>query len=292
MNSMTGHGQGEASHGEYRAEAELSGVNGKHRHLRIRLPRSFEALEPEVRKLLEGAGLFRGQITAGIHVSSPRPRSAGRVAIDQERARDCVRQLRELARTLGIYGGIGVETLLALPGIVVLEPDPADREEAWPAVRAALLQALEGLRSTRRAEGENIGSQLQLIVGKMRQITGRVRLQSQKVVDRFQEQLRQRILRAAQEPLDEGRLMQEIVLFASRVEITEELDRLDSHYKQFESLMQSSQPQGRSLGFLAQEIQREVATLGAKAGDSQISASVVSLKNHLEQIREQVQNIE
>ena len=289
---MTGHGRGESVQADCRVEVELSSVNQKHLVLRVALPMGYECLEAQVRSHLIGSGLSRGKVSAHINIDPTDKTRRNRVFIDRDLARECVKELRELARSLRLYGGANMETLMSVPGIVRSEEQSPDRESVWPLVRSAIDRALEGLRAMRSQEGREITARLSLLIEEMRQATGRVRLRAQKSVDRFREHLQEQIRRLTQEPLDEDRLIQEVVIHASRVDITEELDRLNIHYQQLESLVGSRKPVGRTLDFLAQEIFREINTIGSKASDSHISREVVTLKTHLDRFREQVQNVE
>ena len=162
------------------------------------------------------------------------------------------------------------------------------------AVVKALRKALAGLVKMREREGGHLVKDLRKRIDVLRQCVGRIQRKSPEVVKRYQEQLRERIKNAGLEipGVDDERLLKEIVYFADRSDISEELTRLQSHFQQFDDCVKSQEPVGRTLDFLAQEMNREVNTIGSKANDSLISREVVTLKAELEKFREQVQNVE
>jgi uncharacterized protein (TIGR00255 family) len=146
----------------------------------------------------------------------------------------------------------------------------------------------------REKEGKHLSKDLQQRISLMRAAVARVQKQAPQVAERYRQQLVERIKAAGLEVpgLDDERLVKEVFYFADRIDITEELTRLQSHFKQFDDHVKKAEPIGRTLDFLAQEMNREINTLGAKANDSAISREVVTLKSELERFREQVQNVE
>jgi uncharacterized protein (TIGR00255 family) len=174
------------------------------------------------------------------------------------------------------------------------ETEMAEAEAFWPAVEKALRKALGMLVAMREREGRHLQKDLCHRVAIMRRAVARVRKQAPQVQERYRQQLIARISAAGlpQEQLDEERVLKEVVYFADRSDITEELTRLQSHFQQFDDCLTSKEPVGRMLDFLAQEMNREINTIGSKANDSQISREVVVLKTELEKFREQAQNVE
>ena len=155
-------------------------------------------------------------------------------------------------------------------------------------------KALAALVKMREREGTHLAQDLQKRIAMLSKSVAQVQKQAPQVLERYQEQLRERIKNAGLEMPEVGdeRLLKEIVYFADRSDISEELTRLQSHFQQFDDCLKSKEPVGRTLDFLAQEMNREVNTLGSKANDSLISREVVNLKAELEKFREQVQNVE
>jgi uncharacterized protein (TIGR00255 family) len=169
-----------------------------------------------------------------------------------------------------------------------------EAEDLWPAVEKALRSALNSLVKMRDREGAHLGQDLAARISTIQKSWAKVSKRAPEVQKRYREQLIQRIKNAGLEvpALDDERLIKEVVYFADRSDISEELTRLQSHFEQFKDCQKSKEPVGRTLDFLAQEMNREVNTIGSKANDAVISREVVVLKTELERFREQVQNVE
>ena len=171
--------------------------------------------------------------------------------------------------------------------------EPVVPEETWPHVEGATRQALEGLLAMRLREGRHLAADLQGRIADMQGRIAEIRRREPEVAEHHHRFLHERLARAKVDvSYDDDRLLKEIVLFASRSDITEELTRLDSHLDQFSALLKKDEPTGRALDFLSQEIARELNTLGAKAGDLAINQLALACKTELDKIREQIQNIE
>jgi len=292
MKSMTGYGRGEAAANGCKATVELSAVNRKQAEYAINLPNGLDALESRVRDEL-AARISRGRVNAKI-VCQEGVGGTGGVRVNRELARAYALELGALARELGLEGGVTLEQLLRVPG-VLQPPEGAEEIERWfPLVQEALGDALAALVGMREAEGRHLEEDLKGRVETMRAAAARVRAQAPKVLERYREQLRERIRSAGLElpAHDDDRLLKEVVIFADRSDLSEELARLDSHFAQFETIAKLGEPVGRALDFLAQEMNREINTIGSKANDAAIAREVVVLKTELEKFREQVQNVE
>jgi uncharacterized protein (TIGR00255 family) len=209
-------------------------------------------------------------------------------------AKAYAKEIAKLARELALGDNASLDLLLRAPGVLRTEEELSDAENAWPTVQKSVTRALEALVKMRLREGAHLAEDLRKRVNGMRKGVEQVRARAPEMVKRYQEQLRQRIKNAGLElpSLEDERLLKEVIYFADRSDISEELTRLESHFKQFATSIQSKEPVGRMLDFLAQEINREVNTIGSKATDPQISREVVKLKAELEKVREQVQNVE
>jgi uncharacterized protein (TIGR00255 family) len=166
-------------------------------------------------------------------------------------------------------------------------------EEAWPQIESALHEALKDLVKMREKEGKNLAKDLIKRLKLVRQWLRKIRLLHPSVVRKHRQTLHERIQRAGVDlPLDDERLTKEVIFFADKSDVSEELTRLDSHLAQFAHHLRKNEPVGRTLDFITQEIYREFNTLGAKANDAEISQLVVTCKGEMEKIREQIQNIE
>lgn len=292
LKSMTGHGRGTAAAGGIKVEVDISTVNRKMLDVNVSLPRPLMALAPRVEEEI-GLVLSRGRVSGDIAVQlSPSARRRG-VCVDAELAAAYLDKLRRAARRLKLEDDFDSEVLIALPDVVRYEQPERETERMWPIVRAALSAALKSLSKMREREGAALRKDLEKRIEKLAAHLDVVRKHAPDVVNRYREKLLAR-LKAAEIPLNgsDDRLLREIALFADRSDISEEVTRLESHFKQARQMMSAKEPVGRSLDFLVQEMFREANTMGSKANDGAILREVVAIKAELERVREQVQNIE
>lgn len=290
---MTGHGRGEHTQEGYKITTEVSSVNRRQAEINVYLPRELEPLDARVRDLI-AKRVARGRITARVALHVTESALISHAQVNTALAKAYVRELRKLAAELKIGSEITLDLLARIPGIFVADTALSDADHFWPGVEKSVDQALAALVKMREREGTHLARDLKARVGTMRKSLALIRKEAPAMVERYREQLRERIKNAGL-PLpaeEDERLAKEIVYFADRSDISEELTRLQSHFKQFDDCAKSEEPVGRTLDFLAQEINREVNTIGSKASDSAIAREVVMLKAELEKFREQVQNVE
>jgi uncharacterized protein (TIGR00255 family) len=291
LKSMTGFGAGRARVGDEEVSVELRSLNHKFCEVKARLPRELAALEPVLSKQVKDR-LARGSVE--LLVKRQAATASGNVpTVDLALAREYVRAFRELAKELGLVGDIAWSQVANQPGVVRLEEKGVDLESATRACQSALDQALAALEKMRQVEGEaihkDLDERMRLLEGWSREVA---QLAPRAVLD-YQQRLTDRVAELARGvSVDPQRLAQEVALFAERTDIAEEVTRLASHLEQFRALMASSEPAGRRMDFLVQEMHREVNTTGSKSQHADISARVVSMKAEVERIREQVQNVE
>ena len=291
MKSMTGYGRGECSRNGMKFTVELNSVNRKQNDISINLPRELVELEPRIRDGIN-ARVSRGRLNVVVahHLGA---KTAQHIEIDHALAKAYAKAAHRLAKEMKIAEGLTVDALFKTPGVVKITESMIDIEAVWPSVEIALQKALDDLVKMREKEGKFLRDDLAKRLKIIREKIDKIRSQAPEVGKRYQQQLRERIKNAGVEiPIDDERLIKEVVFFADRSDISEELTRLESHLKQFQSSFDSKEPVGRTLDFLVQEMGREVNTMGSKANDATISQLVVQCKAELEKIREQVQNIE
>lgn len=293
MKSMTGYGWGECSQSGFKVTVELSSVNRKQSEISINLPRELEVLEAQVRDEINRK-IARGRLTARVTLHAAESQEASRVRVNTTVAKAYARELRKLAQELNLKDDLSLDHLVRAPGVLEAADELGDAEKFWPAVNKALQQGLTLLLKMRSREGTNLKNDLCDRIATMRKAVTRVRKEAPLVQKRYRDQLIERIRSAGLEDLqiDEERLVKEVVFFADRSDISEELTRLQSHFQQFDDCVKSAEPVGRTLDFLAQEMNREINTIGSKANDGAISREVVVLKTELEKFREQAQNVE
>jgi len=293
MKSMTGYGRGECARDGFNVTVELSSVNRKQAEISVNLPRELELLESRIREsILEKVS--RGRVTTRVTVHAGDGKSSARMHLNVSLAKAYAHELNKLAKELKLSGPVTLDQLVRAPGVFQTDEELAETENLWPAVDKALRAALTALVTMREREGAHLAKDLAARVGVMRKSVERVAKQAPASAERYRQQLIERIKSAGlpAPAADDERLLKEVVFFADRSDITEELTRLRSHFKQFEDCARSKEPVGRTLDFLAQEMNREINTIGSKANDALISGEVVTLKAELEKFREQAMNVE
>jgi uncharacterized protein (TIGR00255 family) len=293
MNSMTGYGRGECVQDGNRITVELSSVNRKSGEVSLSLPRELEALESQIRDEILRR-LSRGRVTARVSLQTGDGFKRRGVRVNVELARSIVAELDKLNATLPQAAPISLDQLTRIPGVVESVDEETDPETHLPAVKEALGQALDGIAQMRATEGAALKTDMELRLKTVHDAVERIRAIAPEVPEKHRQNLRARLEAAGLENIDLGdeRILKELVIFADRSDISEELTRLDSHFRHYDEIVGVDEPVGRKLDFLCQEINREVNTIGSKAQDSRIAREVVLAKTELEKFREQVQNIE
>ncbi len=290
---MTGYGRGDCSRNGFKITVEVSSVNRKQSEISITLPRELELLEAQMRDLIN-RHIARGRLTVRVAFHTSAAEGSARLHLNLPLAKAYARELNKLGHQLGLPDPVTLDQLARAPGVLQTDEELAHEGDFWPAVERALNKALAGMLKMREREGAHLERDLTRRAVIMRQCAGRIQKQAPKVAERYRQQLIDRIEAAGLEApaADDERLLKEVVYFADRSDISEELTRLQSHFQQFEDCRKSKEPVGRMLDFLAQEMNREINTIGSKANHSLISKEVVRLKAELEKFREQAQNVE
>jgi uncharacterized protein (TIGR00255 family) len=292
IRSMTGHGRGQAAGGGLRVEVEISTVNRRQLDIQLTLPPPLRLLESRIQDEI-AKSVARGRVLVEVVVQGSERVKREAIRVNQDLAKAYVEALRGAAKKLNLRDDLGVSELARLPGVLHYEPLDEDVRKAWPLVEQAVARALEALQRMRAREGAALRRDLSKRLDILAAGVVVIRREAPQVAERYRKNLRERLAKAG---LVEGggddKLQRELVLFADRSDITEELTRLDSHLAQARKLISQAEPSGRSLDFLAQEFFREINTIGSKANDAVIAAQVVTFKAELERLREQVQNVE
>ena len=292
IRSMTGYGATSQPLRGGTLTVEARSVNSRHLRLVLKGPPGSEAWEASLRELVEGFAK-RGRVEV-LFVMGEGSAPSSRRALDEGRVRELLDGLDELQAKFDVPGTPDIGMLVQLGGLfrdLNGEVEPLAFEE----VRDVAMQALDGLIQMREQEGARLEEDLRARVTAIRKGIARVEELAPKRLERERERLRAVVAEIADaRNLEEDRLAREIALIADRWEISEELVRTRSHLDAFEEYLctPADEPVGKRLGFLVQELQREVNTLGAKANDIEISRSVVEMKNEIEKLREQVDNVE
>lgn len=292
IKSMTGYGRGDSIKDSYRIKVEIKAVNHRYNEISVRMPRHISYLEESLKKLVKEK-VSRGKVDVYINLEYIRE-SAIEVKVDIPLAKSYKKELENLIEELNLEDTVKLNNLLNISEIVKTERKELDEDLIWDCINEAMTIALENMVLMREKEGVELKtdmiSKLENIETSILSIVER----SPSVVIEYKEKLKERIqdLLDNNISLDEDKISSEVAFFADKSSIDEEIVRLKSHIKQFYNILGESDPIGRKLDFLIQELNREINTIGSKANDVIISKYVVELKSELEKVREQIQNIE
>ena len=289
IRSMTGFGAAEGRVGAARVGVELRTVNHRFFSPSLKLPGAFARWEADVRELLRQR-IARGHVTLTARVERD---AEGGGAIDEARFAAYVTQLRTLRERYGLAGDVDLATVLRLPEVIVSGAAEEQDQGSAPELLAIVAQAADALTTMRQEEGARLAGALRervaTIGGALQRIEARApgRLVEQR--DRLRQSVRELLDGVA---ADEQRIAQEIAFLADRLDVSEEMTRFRSHIAAFLEALDDGREVGKRLGFLLQEMLREANTTGSKANDAEILRDVILIKEELERIREQVENLE
>ena len=285
---MTGFGSGRAEVNGTAIYAEISTVNRKQLEIRFTMPREFNSFEHELRKLLQ-AELSRGQVSVRISCTAGAGEAAG---INRERVAALIAAARELGKEFNVNGELTMAQVLTLPGVFAESSDTVP-EEVKNAVFAALSDAAKALNSMRATEGTALKIELEERIALLENLRESLLPEVSTIEQNIKNKLLEKLANANL-PVDvnDERFLKEVLYYADKSDVTEELTRLASHFVQFRNFLNGAEGGGRSMDFLVQEMFREITTLGNKAGSGPVAGVVVKFKTELEKIREQIQNIQ
>lgn len=291
MNSMTGFGKAEVSTKAGVFSVEMSSVNNRFLEIQIRQPKQFAPLETRLRELI-GAKLCRGKVSVYVNYFEPAG-SARRYPINEEAARTYHRQLLGLKKELKLAGEITVADLLMFPDVTSAPNGEYDQKALWSGLKKAAISALKNMSQMRRREGEAIKKDLLARLTALEKLNKRIATNASGVVDRYRRKLHRRMDELlAGRSVDPVRIEEEVALAADKADISEECTRLASHIQQSRKVARSAGPVGKQLNFLLQEFNREANTIASKCTELEISRDALSIKEEVEKLREQIQNIE
>jgi len=286
---MTGFGSAEAKVLGGRLRVEIRTVNHRYYNPQLRLPSELAALESEVREHLRGL-LERGHVAVSARWVQA-PEAAAAVGIDVGRARQVVAALKELKRKLRLKGDADLAFVARYPDVLTVQGDGA--AATWSEVKPLVERAAQEVLVMRTREGQALAADLERRLDALETSAKRVETRAPARLSAELERLKRTVTElASAAAVDEQRLAAEVALLADRVDISEELVRLRSHFSACRDALESDSGVGKRLGFLAQEILREVNTIGSKANDATIAQLVIDMKGELERFREQLENLE
>jgi uncharacterized protein (TIGR00255 family) len=293
---MTGFGRGEATDGVRQVSVEIRAVNHRYGEIAVKLPRRYAFAEDAVKRAVR-AGVARGKVDVTVNVLSSAEEDAA-VAVNTAAAAQYVKGLRELEASFGVTGGINLGLLAGLPDVFRPVAGDIDEESAIAVLSAATEAAVASLNGMRAAEGAKLAEDIVARAGAIERAAAGIGELTGALTLAYAEKLRTRIGEILEKSggaeVAEDRIAVEAALYADKSDVTEEIVRLRSHIEQLRSLLaeEDAEPVGKKLDFLVQEMNREANTIGSKAGDLEVTRLMLGVKNEVEKIREQVQNIE
>ncbi len=291
LKSMTGYGKGEAQSTEFSVTVEIRTVNHRFSDISIKAPRFLMSLENDIRKRVSAA-INRGKIDLFFQIEQNGDVGSAPV-VNQPVADAYMTLFRELAERYHLSSGIPLELLAGQKDVIQIR-ELSVEDSALPGLTfQALAEALNALQEMRLKEGEAMARDVESRVGTLETLLADVAAKAPLVAEEWQAKLKERLGRLPDDvAVDPQRVAQEVAIFADRCDISEELSRFASHLEQCRAQLASTEPVGRKMDFILQELNREANTMGSKSNDAGLTRLVVDIKAELEKIREQIQNIE
>ncbi len=292
--SMTGFGRAEDKIGETKVAIELRAVNSRFLEFVMRLPRGYEKVEDNTRNHLQSI-LNRGRVTVTMTLGTDQA-TIGEPQLDEKLLLHYQQLANKSAELLGQESNtLSVQELLRFPDVITYKNNAEDQKKFIEAINEIVKEAVNQLQAMRIREGELLEKSISEQLDNVVEITSRIENDDSGRLQVLADKMRKKIADSgmgSEYKIDEKRIEQEIVLWSDKLDIAEELTRMDAHVQHFRELMHENGDAGKRLNFLLQEMNREANTIGSKANSTPIGHAVVELKNEIERIREQVQNVQ
>ena len=291
IKSMTGYGKSTLEVNSRKYQVEIKSLNHRYLDISIRMPKQLSYLEEIVKKQISSK-ISRGKID--VFISFENNSMEGRtIKINTELAKAYITELRKLAKEENLSDNIEVNDIAKYPDVLIIQENQED-ETIKNEIVEVVNKAVENLVDMKQTEGIKIAEDLQKRLDYIQKEVNRVKEFSTGLINEYIVKLEERIkeLLPNNQETDKNRLMQEVVIYADKCSIEEEVTRLNSHIGQFREFLKSDEAVGKKLDFMIQEMNRETNTIGSKANNLEITNEVINIKTQLENIREQVQNIE
>ena len=290
IKSMTGYGKSNLSINSREYQVEIKTVNHKYIDTNIRMPRTISYLEEDIRKLITSK-LKRGKVDISITFENY-SKDGNDIRINTELAKVYISNLRKLAEEENLSSNIEVTEITKLPDVLTIKSN-LDEKQIKEEILQVVNDAINQLIDMRKNEGKRISEDILAKISQVEEKKDEIFTLSTGLIEEYVVKLEARIKEILRtEELDKSRLMQEVVIYADKCSVEEEITRLKSHIGQLRSLIDSDEPSGKKMDFLIQEMNRETNTIGSKANNLEITNGVIDIKTELENIREQIQNIE
>lgn len=293
IKSMTGFGRGEYTDGKRSIIAEIKSVNHRYSDITVKMPRRYAFAEDKIKNAIKEK-IRRGKVDVSIIVDNIADNDVN-IRLNTMLAKQYYDNLTELRGEFDLSGDISLQFLASLPDVMKAIPDVEDEDEITKAILIPVAEAAANLEKMRAVEGEKLAEDLIAKGAHVKEILDKIAERAPQVVVDYTAKLKERIqnLVGSSVQVPEDRILVEAAVFADKCAIDEEITRLNSHLIQLRNIIEnSSQPEGKKLDFLVQEMNREANTIGSKANDITITSYMLEIKSEIEKIREQVQNIE
>lgn len=291
MRSMTGFGRERSIIGGKEYLVEIRSVNSRYCELSAKLPRSYTYLEEKLKALVKDT-VSRGKAEIFLSVTDVESRSTA-VAVNIPVIKNYLEEMRRCGKELGLNDNLALTDIFRMTDAFTVVRCEADEDEIWAAVKSVAEKALSHFAEMREKEGEKLRTDILDKLSNIEKMTLEVEKLSPKTTEAYRKRLYDKISEVLEDKqIDEQRILTEAAIFAEKTAVDEETVRLHSHFKQFREMCDSTEPIGRKLDFMVQELNRESNTIGSKAQDVSVTKLVIEMKSEIEKIREQIQNIE
>lgn len=291
IHSMTGFGRFEGQINGRSITLEIKSVNHRYFEFSCRLTRGYSFLEEKLKSYISSK-VSRGKVDMFVSITEPEDTPA-EVQINHNLASGYINALKELGDTYNILNTVNTVDVARYPDVLTVNKASEDEDVVWNDVKEAVDSALEDFLAMRKSEGERLKADVLGRAETIMDIVSEIEKRSPETVKEYQSRLKDKIEEILQnKDYDEQRVITEVAIYADKVAVDEETVRLRSHFEQLNTYLNEDKPVGRSIDFLIQEMNREANTIGSKVKDAELAQQVVKIKNEIEKIREQIQNIE
>ena len=292
IRSMTSFGRSNSEEGKKRVfTVEMKSVNSRYLDVTIRMPKSIISLEEEIRKMISNS-LNRGKVDVFINIKNYNE-GAGVPKVDINLAQGYLQCLKEIEEKLNIKNDISVMQIARFPEVITMIEEEDKIDEIWEELKPLISSSLDMMINMREVEGEKLKEDILIKINQIEDLVSKVEEFADSIPKVFKQKLEERLKDLlGNVEVDENRIATEVCILADKATVDEEIIRLNSHINQVRETLKLNEPIGRKLDFIVQEMNRETNTIGSKSSDIKMTNIVIDIKNILEKIREQVQNIE
>ena len=291
IRSMTSFGRSNSEEGKKRVfTVEMKSVNSRYLDVNIRMPKSIISLEEEIRKMISNS-LNRGKVDVFINIKNYNE-GAGVPKVDINLAQGYLQCLKEIEEKLNIKNDISVMQIARFPEVITMIEEEDKIDEIWEELKPLISSSLDMMINMREVEGEKLKEDILIKINQIEDLVSKVEEFADSIPKVFKQKLEERLKDLlGNVEVDENRIATEVCILADKATVDEEIIRLNSHINQVRETLKLNEPIGRKLDFIVQEMNRETNTIGSKSSDIKMTNIVIDIKNILEKIREQVQNI-